>query len=297
MPGCQRFQCGYESNFNVAKALKALALCGSGFIVPERNLCELIEMDLTMQEFRYFVAAPDGVTHYALSRMEAASIRIKSALDILDSFRSRFSPARVTWNGELKALPLFPHINSETSEGVSLKAFDSEKLIQIFQKSAAELSKLEEPCFALPTIYMGDQAVLKVDPSDLGLKVKPAIRNIFVNLEILDLNPNIAIKIYEFAQEQHKPSFQDPNKAVLTVNGASFYPEARNVSSVWFMKLPQYVSHYGNDYVPPDCKEISSQTLAELVAPATFIDFPAVDRGVRERLTKMETFEICQPET
>ncbi len=110
------------------------------------------------------------------------------------------------------------------------------------------------------------------------------------------MNPNIAVMICQAVKNERKSISLHPEKAVLSVNGYDFYPEARRVFATWVIKLPAYIPQYGNDFIPPTCRPISFDDLASLITPMDrFDEFTTRHEAARNRITSLEKINLETP--
>lgn len=234
-------------------------------------------------DHRYFLVRSESATHLALNRMESIGERLLGALQIAEE--ESCLPLKITHCGAMRGFALFPEAARSYIEPI----FSA--IMQTLCKAESEIF-VPQRVVVLPVndIKVGNGAPLSMRNAG---RVLEALGDVAPELNDLGYDPNL---MQNLSRIYGIHGNQDPNRAVLTVDTFEFRPMAHKVFDAWIFQLPPYIPQFGNTYVPPDSKPISSADVDELtiVGHSDLAYFKNQHHFARNALLAMGKLELQQ---
>ncbi len=244
--------------------------------------------------FNYYVADSRGLTSQVLGDMEAAGTSVLASLEAIDLVREFAVPMKASFSNGLNAIVVVPL--------PSIIPHTPQFLADVARQFSVDC--MDPAFFENPKIITGDVPIpmsARAKLSEILDKMPTALaalEDIAKQIVRLGINPNLAVQIAGYAEVYNRPLQSNPQDAVLTLNGNSFYPEARKIWAHWVLKVPPRVTAAGVErgFVPPDCTPIDFKAMQSMLTVASetlsFNDFAHNHQKARERILNLPKLDF-----
>lgn len=235
---------------------------------------------VSLEHDQLFVVKSDSFLHHALNLMEDAGDKVlKSLWGLVDDGNA---PFQITFEGNFRGLTAIPNSKREAIPMIT------PMLIHAFEAAGSEILKNKKHKYivvpAIVTVGEDREEVLrKSQITEIRLEA------IAHNFGALGIESNW---LHHVSKERPGAATENPDKAVLTINGKSFYPEAYKVFADWVIALPPHVPQCGNNYTPFDCRPVRSAEVKEMTIGIELSEYRHNHAEARKRIINLDKIEL-----